>query len=190
MVEITTQRKLFAHELGDILYVERKLATEVLPKLIDEVRDAELRRGLQKHHQETKRHVRNVEKAFQKLGEEPEVEPCLGFEGLKREHDKLLSEASPSLTTAVDAGAAARTEHYEIAAYQGLIAMARGLGEREIVPLLDANLKDERAALREVEKVSRRLAKENGGPRSSNGRRRSSRRRTTAARGKRATTRT
>ena len=59
MVEITTQRKLFAHELGDILYVERKLATEVLPKLIDEVRDAELRRGLQKHHQETKRHVRS-----------------------------------------------------------------------------------------------------------------------------------
>lgn len=162
MTEITTQRKLFTHELGDILYVERKLANEVLPKLIDEVEDAELRRGLKKHHTETKRHVENVEKAFKKLGEAPEVEPCLGFEGLKREHDKLTSEASPTLTNAVDAGAAARTEHYEIAAYQGLLAMARGLGEREIVPLLDANLKDERAALREVEKVSRRLARENG----------------------------
>ena len=38
--------------------------------------------------------------------------------------------------------------------------MARALGEREIVPLLDANLKQERQALREVEKVSRRLARE------------------------------
>lgn len=182
--EITTQRKLFTHELGDILYVERKLASEVLPKLIGDVQDAEFRRGLEKHHKETKRHVENVEKAFKKLGEEPRTEPCLGFEGLKREHDKLMSEASSSLTTAVDAGAAARTEHYEIAAYQGLIAMARGLGEREIVPLLDANLKDERAALREVEKVSRRLAKENGGsPRQRT--RRPTSRRTTSSRGKR-----
>lgn len=190
MSEITTQRKLFTHELGDILYVERKLATEVLPKLIGEVQDAEFRRGLEKHHKETKRHVENVEKAFKKLGEEPQSEPCLGFEGLKREHDKLMSEASSSLTTAVDAGAAARTEHYEIAAYQGLIAMARGLGEREIVPLLDANLKDERAALREVEKVSRRLAKENGGSTTQTNRGRSTRRRATSSRGKRTAART
>lgn len=170
MSEISTQRKLMTHELGDILYVERKLANEVLPKLINEVQDAEFRRGLEKHHKETKRHVENVERAFRKLGEVPSIEPCLGFEGLKRERDKLMSETGSSLTTAVDAGAAARTEHYEIAAYQGLIAMARGLGEREIVPLLDANLKDERAALREVEKVSRRLAKENGDSVSSNAR--------------------
>jgi ferritin-like metal-binding protein YciE len=31
MPEITTARDLFLHELGDILYVERKLAEETLP---------------------------------------------------------------------------------------------------------------------------------------------------------------
>ena len=39
MPDITSPRELFLHELGDILYVERKLAGEALPKLIDEVKD-------------------------------------------------------------------------------------------------------------------------------------------------------
>jgi len=40
VAEITTPRDLFLHELGDIMYVEQKLSTEVLPKLISEVTDA------------------------------------------------------------------------------------------------------------------------------------------------------
>ena len=43
MPEITNPRELFLHELGDILYVEQKLADEVLPKLISEVSDDEFR---------------------------------------------------------------------------------------------------------------------------------------------------
>jgi len=170
MPELTTPRDLFLHELGDILFVERKLAEEVLPKLIDEVTDRELQSGLERHHAQTQQHVKNVEKAFKTIGAEPEAEKCLGFEGLKAEHDELTGEATESLVDAIDTGAAARTEHYEIAAYSGLIAMARGLGEREIVPLLQENLTQEREALRELEKVGRRLAKANGSAsRSTNG---------------------
>ena len=43
MSEISTPRELFLHELGDILYVERALADEALPKLIGEVQDEEFR---------------------------------------------------------------------------------------------------------------------------------------------------
>jgi ferritin-like metal-binding protein YciE len=159
MPELMSQRQLFLHELGDILFVERKLADEVLPALIGEVSDRELQRGLKRHHTQTRQHVRNVEQAFKKLGERAVGEKCLGFEGLKAEHDELRSEASAGLVDAIDTGAASRTEHYEIAAYQGLIAMARGLGERSVVPLRQQNLTQEREALRELEKVSRRLAK-------------------------------
>jgi ferritin-like metal-binding protein YciE len=176
---ITTQRDLFLHELGDILFVERRLEEEVLPKLIEEVQDAELRTGLKRHHQQTRRHVRNVETAFKRMGQPPTAEKCIGFEGLKREHDELTSEATTALVDPIDTGAATRTEHYEIAAYQGLIAMARGLGEKEVVPLLEENLADEKETLRALEKVSRRLAREgksNGSGRSgSAGSRRASR---------------
>ena len=49
MPDITTPRDLFLHELGDILYVEKKLTGEVLPKLIDEVQDPDFRKGLERH---------------------------------------------------------------------------------------------------------------------------------------------
>ncbi|HEX2045717.1 MAG TPA: DUF892 family protein [Gaiellaceae bacterium] len=160
MAMITTPRDLFLHELGDILYVERKLADEVLPKLIGEVQDEELTKGLEKHLDETRQHVTNVEQVFDALGEQPHAEECVGFEGLKSEHDQLVSEAAPDLVDAVDTGAVARTEHYEIAAYEGLIPMARALDEREAIGLLEENLKQEKEALREVESVAKRLAKE------------------------------
>jgi ferritin-like metal-binding protein YciE len=160
MPELTSARDLFLHELGDILYVERKLANEVLPKLIEEVGDEEFTAGLESHLKETRQHVTNVEKVFEIFGEEPHEEECIGFEGLKKEHDQLVEESSRSLIDLVDAGAAARTENYEIAAYEGLRRMAKGLGKDEAVELLDKNLKQEKDALREVEKVATRLSKE------------------------------
>ena len=97
MSEITNPRELFLHELGDILYVERKLSEEVLPRLIQEVRDDEFKSGLEKHLEQTKQHVSNVEKVFRIFEEQPHEEECIGFEGLKKEHDELRSQASTSL---------------------------------------------------------------------------------------------
>jgi ferritin-like metal-binding protein YciE len=160
MSEITTPRELFVHELGDILYVERQLATEALPKLISEVQDTEFREALESHLKQTRGHVSNVERVFEMLGEEPSAEKCLGFEGLKAEHDKMLEETSRDLIDSVDLGAAARTENYEIAAYEGLRRMAKALGEDEAVDLLDTNLKEEKEALRQVEKIATRVSNE------------------------------
>jgi ferritin-like metal-binding protein YciE len=160
MPEITTPRDLFLHELGDILYVERELAEKALPKLIDEVQDKEFRSGLEHHLEQTRRHVTNVEQVFELFDEEPQAEKCIGFEGLKAEHDKLVEESSSMLIDIVDVGAAARTENYEIAAYEGLRRMAKALGEDKAVDLLDSNLKEEKDALREVEKIATRLSNE------------------------------
>lgn len=160
MSHLSTPRDLFLHELGDILYVEQKLAEETLPKLISEVQSEKLRKGFERHLDQTRGHVTNVEQVFDMLGSEPKTEECVGFEGLKKEHDQLVSESSQALIDLVDAGAAARTEHYEIAAYESLIAMARAMGESDAVTLLDENLKEEKEALREVESTAKTLTKE------------------------------
>jgi ferritin-like metal-binding protein YciE len=70
MPELTSPKELFLHELGDILYVERELAEQVLPKLIDEVTDDEFRSGLENHLEQTREHVTNVEQVFEIFGEE------------------------------------------------------------------------------------------------------------------------
>jgi ferritin-like metal-binding protein YciE len=135
------------------------VADEVLPKLISEVQDDEFTTALEEHLAQARRHV-NVEKVFAELGESPQAERCIDFEGLKAEHDKLLQETSHELVDAVDLGAAARTENYEIAAYEGLRRMAKAMGEERSVELLDANLKDEKDALRLVEKIATRVSNE------------------------------
>jgi ferritin-like metal-binding protein YciE len=58
-------------------------------------------------------------------------------------------------------GAGARTEHYEIAAYEGLVTMAEAMGEMEIVELLTENLEQEKTALERLKAIGKRLA-ENG----------------------------
>ncbi|MDQ3672162.1 MAG: DUF892 family protein [Actinomycetota bacterium] len=160
MPEIANPKELFLHELGDILYVERALAEKTLPKLIGEVQDSEFKSGLEKHLEQTRKHVKNVEQVFRSLDEEPKAETCIGFEGLKKEHEKLIEESSSSLVDLIDLGAAARTENYEIAAYEALRRMAKAMGEDKAVDLLDANLQDEKETLREVEKIATRVSNE------------------------------
>jgi ferritin-like metal-binding protein YciE len=160
MPEITTPRELFLHELGDILYVEQQLAEEVLPMLINDVTLDEFRKALEKHLDETRGHITNLEQVFDLMGEPPTVEKCIGFDGLKKEHEELVGKVSPDFREGVHAGAVARTEHYEIAAYSGLIEKARALGEQDAVTLFEENLKQERAALRNAESIEKTLRDE------------------------------
>jgi ferritin-like metal-binding protein YciE len=166
MTTVTSPEQLFEHELQDMYYAEQAL-TRVLPKLADEATDRELSRAFTSHHKETQKQVGNLEKVFEAIGKRPEAHPCAGIDGIKKEHDDFMREndASAEMLDAFLTGAAARTEHYEIAAYTGLVSQARALGEREAVGLLQENLKQEKEALKTVETISKRLVKEasNGG---------------------------
>jgi ferritin-like metal-binding protein YciE len=153
-------RQLFLHELGDILYAERTLV-KALPKMAQEATESTLRDAFEKHLGETEHHVTNIEKAFELVGEPAKAEKCPGIDGLKKEHDEFVSKEDPS-TDVLDmflTGAAARTEHYEIAAYTGLITMAKALGEKDAAGLLSENLTQEKAALETVTTISKTLAK-------------------------------
>jgi ferritin-like metal-binding protein YciE len=152
-------RELFLHELGDILYAERTLV-KALPKLAQEATDSTLAEAIKHHLAETEKHVGNVEKVFELVGETAKAEKCPGIDGIKKEHDEFVSKEQPS-SDVLDmflTGAAARTEHYEIAAYTGLITMADALGETEASKLLGENLKQEEAALKKVTSISEKLA--------------------------------
>lgn len=172
MPAVTSPEQLFEHELQDIYYAEKKLTT-VLPTLAEEASDRELSRAFTTHLRETEKQVANLEKVFKQIGKSPEAHPCAGIDGIKKEHDDFMKENDPSteMRDAFLTGAASRTEHYEIAAYTGLVSQARALKEREAVQLLQENLKQEKEALKKIETISKRLLKDANG--SSNGSRRS-----------------
>ena len=152
-------RELFLHELGDLLFAENTLI-KALPKLAKEASDAELQKGFESHLEETKQHAANLKQVFKVIGEPAKAEKCPAIEGITKEHDEFMSQENPSpaVCDMFLTGSGARAEHYEIAAYNGLITMAQALGEKDAVPLLQENLKQEEAALAKLEKAAKRLA--------------------------------
>jgi ferritin-like metal-binding protein YciE len=157
--QMTDPRELFLHELGDVLYAEQRLL-KALPELQREAADEELSKGFGDHLEETRQHVKNVQQAFEELGEPAKAEKCPGIEGIKKEHDDFVANESPSqevLDTFLT-GAGARTEHYEIAAYEGLVTMAEAMGEEDVARLLNENLEQEKKALAKLQKIGKRLA--------------------------------
>jgi ferritin-like metal-binding protein YciE len=158
---MTEPRELFLHELRDILYAEKQIA-KALPLMAKEAGDEELRDGLRHHLEETREQIANLERVFEQLGERAKGEQCPGIEGIITEHDEFMSEEDPEggVRDVFLTGAAARTEHYEIAAYTGLISLATALGERDCAELLRANLAQEKEMLKTAESLGRRIGKE------------------------------
>jgi ferritin-like metal-binding protein YciE len=154
-------RELFLHELGDLLYAENVLV-KTLPKLAKEASDTELQEGFEAHLEETRQHVVNLEQVFEAVGEKAKAEKCPAIDGITEEHDEFMSEEKPSpeVRDIFLTGAGARAEHYEIAAYTGLITMAQALGATKAVPLLQENLEQEQAALAKLEQAAKRLSRE------------------------------
>lgn len=160
MPKLTTQEELFVHELQDMYYAEQTL-TKVLPKLASESTDRELSKAFTSHLAETKGQIENLEQVFENLGKPARGERCPGIEGIKEEHESFMAEnkPTPALLDVHLTSAAARAEHYEIAAYTGLIEKARALGERDSVKLLQENLRQEKEAAKKVESISKRMLK-------------------------------
>jgi ferritin-like metal-binding protein YciE len=158
---ITEPRDLFTTALTEMLYVEQKLADEVLPELEKEIQTPEFKEGVAKHIEETQRHAENLERAFEILGEQPKTDKSHSLDGLVAQREKVIKNIeSDDVREVFNAGAAAKTEHLEIAAYESMIKTAEGLGQSEIVGLLEENLDDEKETLKEVEKIAEKLNKQ------------------------------
>jgi ferritin-like metal-binding protein YciE len=159
---IDSTRGLFVHQLKQLLWTERKLSDEVLPELREHVESDRLKADVAHHLEETRGHVRNLERVFEMLDVKPQAEESEALKGLRREHDggmKLLSGPGP-LADLFHAASIAKSEHAEIAAYEGMIEIAERLREDEIANLLRENLEQEQGALRKAEQGMRKLLEE------------------------------
>jgi ferritin-like metal-binding protein YciE len=158
-------REFFLHELGDLLYAENVLV-KALPKLADEATDDKLRAGFEAHLEETKQHVKNVEKAFSKVGEKPSAEKCPAIDGIKAEHDTFMKDEAPSAEICdlflTGSGAAPSTTRSRPTRPSS--PSAKALGESEVATLLEENLRQEEAALGKLESIAQRLAEDANKP--------------------------
>ena len=156
---IESPRELYIHKLGAALKMENTIL-EMIPQLEEHANNEQLRQALEHHRQETERHVANVERAIQALGQEPDESPCPAIEGLEKEGQSNLKSVDDSLNDHVIVSGVCEIEHHEIAVYEGLITKAEAMGEQDIVALLQENLEQEEAALKIAQQFGQQLAQQ------------------------------
>jgi ferritin-like metal-binding protein YciE len=136
--------KFFLSELKDIYNAEQQLL-KGLPELQEAATTEELEDAFEHHYQQTKRHVKRLEKVFQIMDQKPEGKKCEAMEGLIKEAKKVINDTKEGTMTR-DAAliiAAQKAEHYEIATYGGLVQLAITMGFNRAADLLEKTLNEE-----------------------------------------------
>ncbi|MFZ1008835.1 MAG: ferritin-like domain-containing protein, partial [Candidatus Sulfotelmatobacter sp.] len=148
---------LYIDELKDLYSAETQLV-KALPKMAKSAASDELRQGFEEHLEQTKGHVQRLEQIFEALGESPKGKKCKGMEGLIAEGSEVAEEDyEGNILDAALIGAAQRVEHYEIAGYGTVRAMAEVLGENEHVSLLTEILDEEKETDEKLTELAQEL---------------------------------
>ena len=138
MKKISNPKDLVTAQLSELLWIERRLAFDVLPDTIKQVHDDELRSLFEEHLEETKEHVQRVERAFREIGMEPSSAFSPGFSGLIEQHQATAQKITdPAVEDRWHALAGIAVEHFELALYTDLDQLSQ-------------NEKEEAAALRKL----------------------------------------
>jgi ferritin-like metal-binding protein YciE len=141
----TQLEKFFVDSLKDIYWAE-KFLLKALPKMQKAATTEELQDAIGEHITQTEEQVARLEQVFNLLGKRAQAKKCDGMEGLIREGETVVEETEKQSMTR-DVGiiiAAQKVEHYEIAAYGGLIAVAKTMRLGEIANILKMTLEEEK----------------------------------------------
>ncbi|WP_443114822.1 YciE/YciF ferroxidase family protein [Herbaspirillum seropedicae] len=160
---VKTLKDLFIHSLSDVYSAEKQL-TRALPRLARAATLPELRQAFEQHLEETQGQIERIDRLVEGSDLRLKRIKCVAMEGLVEEGREEIDEIEkgPVLDAAL-IGAAQKVEHYEIAAYGTLCALARQLGLKDAARLLDETLQEEKATDEKLsalalQKVNEKLA--------------------------------
>lgn len=136
--------KFFLDGLKDMYFAEKHIL-EALPKMKEAATTEDLQDAFEDHHLVTQKQVSRLEKVFKSIGESPEAKKCDAIIGIVKEGENIIKETEEGTMTR-DAAliiAAQKVEHYEIASYGGLVALAETLQLDRAADLLHQTLEEE-----------------------------------------------
>lgn len=142
---VKTLKDLFIHSLSDVYSAEKQL-TRALPRLARAATTPELRQAFEKHLEETQGQIERIDRLVDNAELRLKRIKCVAMEGLVEEGREQIDEIEKgSVLDAALIGAAQKVEHYEIATYGTLCALAKQLGLDDAARLLDETLQEEKA---------------------------------------------
>jgi ferritin-like metal-binding protein YciE len=129
------------------LYSAEQQFLAAMPTMAEAAGDAELQDALEGHVEVTRMQIERLEEIARHLGVEPEGHDCAAAEGLVEEGLEVArNDGDPVVRDAAIIAAAQRIEHYEIAGYGTLRALAQRIGNTQAASLADETLAEERGA--------------------------------------------
>jgi len=143
---IDNLRKLYVDQIEHLISAEDQIL-EMLPKMVEAASDAELKRMLHTHLQETREHVSRLEEIVRQSVGRLEPKRSKPMAALIDEANELVGDAKndPVRDVAIIT-AWERIEHYEIAVYSAVCNYAEIIGETEQTELLEKTLEQENNA--------------------------------------------
>ncbi len=147
--------KFFLDALKDIYFAEKHIL-EALPKMQKAATTEELQEAFEDHHLMTQKQISRLEKVFRSIDEKPEAKKCDAIIGIVKESENIIKETEEGTMTR-DAAliiAAQKVEHYEIATYGGLVALAETLELYKAADLLQTTLDEEEETDRDLTDIA------------------------------------
>lgn len=146
---------MLVEQLKDAVSAEKQ-AVQGMKKLLRQVSDDQLRQGIEMHMTQSEEQQRRAERALEAMGDKPGRKVCAAMRGLNEELAETLQEfeKGPVRDLALIAGLQ-RIEHYEIAAYGTMAALAQAIGEEEVAQLVSQTLQEEKEADEKLTRVTR-----------------------------------
>lgn len=144
-MNIETLKDAFIYEISDMQDSEKQLS-EALPKMAEAASNPELRQALEDHKSETDEQRNWLGQVIEICQIEVEEEKCEAMEGLVKEGEEIIQEVEEGpVRDALIIAAAQKAEHYEIASYGTLVALAKEMEYEEAANLLHKILEQEKA---------------------------------------------
>ncbi|MCI1015373.1 ferritin-like domain-containing protein [Herbaspirillum sp. C7C2] len=157
---VKTLKDLFIHSLSDVYSAEKQL-TRALPRLARAATTPELRQAFEQHLEETQGQIERIDRLVENSELRLKRVKCVAMEGLVEEGREQIDEIEKgAVLDAALIGAAQKVEHYEIATYGTLCALAKQLGLDEAARLLDETLQEEKATDQKLSELARQQVNE------------------------------
>ena len=160
---VKSMHDLFVEELRDIYHAEKQI-TRALPKMAKAATTPELKQAFELHLEQTRGQIERLDQVFEQLDLPKRAKKCEAMEGLLEEARAAMEEIEDA--TVLDVGMiinAQKVEHYEIAGYGSLVALAKQLGHDEAAHLLDETLAEEKETDRKLNEVALTVASAGAG---------------------------
>jgi ferritin-like metal-binding protein YciE len=160
---VKSMHDLFVEELRDIYHAEKQI-TRALPKMAKAATTPELKQAFELHLEQTRGQIERLDQVFEQLDLPKRAKKCEAMEGLLEEARAAMEEIEDA--TVLDVGMiinAQKVEHYEIAGYGSLVALAKQLGHDEVAQLLDETLAEEKETDRKLNEVALTVANAGAG---------------------------